>query len=112
MEWQSRLLEELIYERVRLHVDLLDLIDFEKDLSQSINRALQASGADPNDEDATARRYIERAWQRLEREWTRERASDWADCPLCEAPLQCPEDHAVTGRAAASRGGASAARPG
>ena len=42
MEWETRLLEELVYERVRLHVDLLELIDFEKDLSQSITRALRA----------------------------------------------------------------------
>ena len=92
MEWETRLLEELVYERVRLHVDLLELIDFEKDLSQSITRALRAGGIDRDEEDATARRYIERAWRRLEEEWTRERGTDWNhDCPLCEAPLACPD---------------------
>lgn len=103
MEWQTRLLEELVYERVRLHVDLLELIDFEKDLSQSITRALRASGVDPDEEDATARRYIEQAWRRVEEEWTRERGSAWDhDCPLCEAPLVCPDRPAAA--AAAARG--------
>ena len=99
MDWQSRLLEELVYERVRLHVDLLDLIDFEKDLSESIARALRASGTDPNQEDRLARRYVERAWKRLEEEWTRQRSSEWADCPLCEAPFECPTADQVPTRA-------------
>lgn len=93
MDWQNLLLEELVYERVRLHVDLLDLIDFERDLSQSITRALQASGTDPTQEDALARRYIRRAWRRLEEEWTREQSGEWTDCPLCEAPLAGAAEH-------------------
>lgn len=91
MEWQDRLLEELIYERVRLHVDLLDLVDFERDLCRSITRALRAGGADPREEDVLARRYVERAWERLEEEWTRYRKSEFAECPLCEAPVECPD---------------------
>lgn len=91
MEWQSRLLEELIYERVRLHVDLVDLIDFERDLCQSITRALRASGTHPSEEDALARRYVQKAWHRLEEEWARERARESMDCPLCEAPIECPD---------------------
>lgn len=95
MDWQNRLLEELVYERVRLHVDLLDLMDFERDLSQSITRALRASGTDPTQEDALARRYLRRAWRRLEEEWTSERAGEWTDCPLCEAPLTRPDEHST-----------------
>ncbi len=95
MEWQQRLLEELIYERVRLHVDLLDLIDFERDLCESIKRALGAAGTDPAAEDAMARRYVDRAWARLQQEWERERAAEWTDCPLCEAPFQCPDGPAT-----------------
>jgi hypothetical protein len=91
MEWQQKLLEELIYERVRLHVDLLDLIDFERDLCDSIKRALGAAGSDPSEEDAIARRYVDRAWARLQQEWERERAADQTGCPLCEAPLECPD---------------------
>jgi hypothetical protein len=91
MDWQNLVLEELVYERVRLHVDLLDLIDFERDLSQSITRALRASGTDPAQEDALARCYIRRAWRRLEEEWTRQAAGEWTDCPLCESPLACPD---------------------
>jgi hypothetical protein len=93
MDWQNRLLEELIYERVRLHVDLIDLIDFERDLGQSISRALREAGTDPGGEADLARRYVERAWNRLEEEWIRERGGQWTDCPLCEAPLACPDDH-------------------
>jgi hypothetical protein len=93
MDWQSRLLEELIYERVRLHVDLLDLVDFERDLCESIARALRAGGNDPGREEALARTYVERAWQRLEQEWTRARAGQPADCPLCEPPYECPDSH-------------------
>ncbi|HWM84424.1 MAG TPA: hypothetical protein VNO33_01275 [Kofleriaceae bacterium] len=105
MDWQQRLLEELVYERVRLHVDLLDLIDFERDLCESIARALRASGTDPSEEEAVARSFVQRAWRRLEQEWMRERSVEWTDCPLCEAPFECPTGDEVPARVAVSRGG-------
>jgi len=84
MEWQNRLLEELIYERLRLHVDLIDLIDFERDLCESIARAMRTTGTDPAERSALTRRYVDRAWRRLEIEWTRERAGEQLDCPRCD----------------------------
>lgn len=89
MDMHSKLLEELIYERVRLHVDLCELLDFERDLNESITRAMKASGiADPQVSDL-GRRYLEQAWHRIEVEWERERAMG-DDCPLCAGPYQCP----------------------
>jgi hypothetical protein len=80
--WQGALLEELIYERVRLNVDLLELVDFERDLAESIERALAACGA-AEDRDRLASDYLERAWARLERDWRAARDDD-------DHPLQCP----------------------
>lgn len=92
MEWRHRLLEELVYERVRLHVNLAELIEFERDLGESIARALKACGREGLEQQELARRHLDRAWQRLEEEWEAERRrdSEWAECPLCEAPYDCP----------------------
>ncbi len=89
-DWQSALLEELIYERVRLNVDLLELVDFERELAASIERALAACGA-RKDRDRLAKEHLERAWARVEREWrdAREVADDPLQCPLC-GDLQAP----------------------
>ena len=92
MDWHERLLEELIYERVKLHVDLLDLVDFERDLCESIVRALRSGGTDSVEVDARARHYLDRAWRRVEQEWTRARAAETSNCPLCEAPFECPSE--------------------
>ena len=102
MDWQNRLLEDLVYERVRQYVDVPDLIDFERDLCESIARALRASGTDPGQETPLARGYLERAWRRLEEEWARERAENWLDCPLCEAPFECPNADDLPTRAGVS----------
>ena len=91
-DWESALLEELIYERVRLNVDLLELVDFERELSASIERALAACGA-REDRDRLANEHLERAWARVEREWREARATDDdpLQCPLC-GDLQGPGD--------------------
>ena len=90
--WESALLEELIYERVRLNVDLLELVDFERELAASIERALAACGA-REDRDRLAKEHLERAWARVEREWREARATDDdpLQCPLC-GDLQRPGD--------------------
>ena len=90
MEWHARLLEELVYERVRLHVDLLDLIDFERDLCESIARAFPAGDREPGQDEAVAHTLIDRAFRRVEQEWRRERAASSLLCPLCELPFDCP----------------------
>lgn len=90
MAWQRRLLEELVYERVKLHVDFLDLIDFERDLCESIARVLHANGTEPGQEEAVAHELVDQAWSRLEQEWRRERWASSLLCPLCESPFECP----------------------
>lgn len=90
MEWHEHLLEELVYERVRLHVDFLDLIDFERDLCESITRALPRGGVDSGQDEAVAHTLIDRAFRRVEQEWRRERAALSLLCPLCELPFECP----------------------
>ncbi|HYU15006.1 MAG TPA: hypothetical protein VEL05_03015, partial [Candidatus Acidoferrum sp.] len=62
---------------------------------------------DPGQEEALARSYVERAWRRLEQEWTRARAGVPIDCPLCEPPFECPDSDgwpARRNRADAPRG--------
>lgn len=92
MDWSHRLLEELVYERVRLHVDLAELVELERDLGQSIARALRACGSEGVEQENLARRYLDRAWERLEEEWAaeRDRPSEWSECPMCESPYECP----------------------
>jgi hypothetical protein len=99
MEWHEKLLEELVYEQVKQHVDVLDLIDFERDLRESIGRVLQAGGTDPSREEAVAHVLIDRAFRRLEQEWRRDRAASAFVCPLCRPPFECPTEDMVTDRA-------------
>ena len=87
VEWRMRLVRDLVYERVRLHVDLLSLIEFEQELGDRIERALQAGDGPGSDADAMSRRLIDDAWRRLEAEWRGRRD---AECPLCAAPFECP----------------------
>ena len=62
-----KILEELIYERVRLNVDLCELLEFEADLSESISRALRAC-ATPGDRNQLTLDYMQRAWERVTEE--------------------------------------------
>jgi hypothetical protein len=61
----SKILEELIYERVRVTVDLCELMAFEMDLAASIERALLAVRGTPAERSDLAMEYLQRAWQRL-----------------------------------------------
>jgi hypothetical protein len=88
LDWRNQLLEELIYERVRVHVDLAELLDFERDLTGSIRRALDQAGVAGEDADQTTRRYVEAAWRRIEAEWDEERERD-DHCPVCAEGRYC-----------------------
>jgi hypothetical protein len=90
MDWKTIVLEELIYERIRVHVDLLELLDFERDLNESIGRAMREVGGAGDDAEALARQYLDRAWRRVEEEWRSEREADDEECPLCAGPFECP----------------------
>jgi hypothetical protein len=89
MDWRNQVLEELIYERVRVQANLAELLDFERDLDESIGRALRDVGVSSDEAEAVVGRHVQAAWHRLEDDW--QRARDQAeDCPLCAAPLECP----------------------
>ena len=60
-----RILEELIYEKVRLTVDLCELMAFEVDLSASIERALMSVARSPQQRSDLTLEYLQRAWDRL-----------------------------------------------
>jgi hypothetical protein len=60
-----RILEELIYERVRLTVDLCELMAFEVDLSASIERALVSVARSPSQRSDLTLEYLQRAWERV-----------------------------------------------
>lgn len=61
----ERILEELIYERVRLTVDLCELLAFEADLSASIERALRDCARSPEKRSKLAMDYLQQAWERV-----------------------------------------------
>ncbi len=69
MNLEKRILQELIYERVRVSVNLCQLVIFEQDLDKSIERAMAACAMPTRECDKLAGNYIEDAWRRLEREW-------------------------------------------
>ena len=88
MDWNQRVLEELIYERVRVHLDLAELLDFERDLDESIGRALRQAGLPIAEARELTRRHIAAALRRIEEDG--DRAGEGDDCPLCAAPFECP----------------------
>ncbi len=65
---ERKILEELIYERVRVTVDMCALVEFELDLAASIDRALHACAASPTERSDLALDYVQRAWDRLTEE--------------------------------------------
>jgi hypothetical protein len=64
-----RILEEMIYERVRVSVNLCQLVMLEQDLDRSIHKALTAGDATDSEREALARELVDKAWQRIEAEW-------------------------------------------
>lgn len=74
MTLDKHILEELIYERVRVAVNLCQLIIFEQDLDKSIQRVM-ARSEDGETCRNLAHDYIDKAWHRLQEEWRDMRAS-------------------------------------
>lgn len=66
---EQRILEELVYERVRATVNLCQLVIIEQELDENIRRAIQGVAGDRPQPAALAREHLQRAWQRLENEW-------------------------------------------
>ena len=71
------LLEELIYERVRRHLDMLELGWFESDLDSAIRRVAEQLEVelDAPPSNVVAAALIDRAWKRVEDDWREHRAS-------------------------------------
>lgn len=65
------ILRELVYERVRVSVNLCQLVIVEQDLDKSVRRALTRCGEREEPRRALVRRYMDEAWKRVEEEWAR-----------------------------------------
>jgi hypothetical protein len=90
------LLEELIYERVRRHLDMLELGWFEADLDAAIQRVsaqLEAEAeADAAPASVVAAALIDRAWKRVEEEWRDHRGTIKDDCYVCGLDRRAREE--------------------
>lgn len=63
----SKILQELIYDRVRGNVNLCQLVILEQELEESIQRVIgDTDGVRPK---LLALEHLKHAWDRLEREW-------------------------------------------
>jgi hypothetical protein len=80
MDWQTNLLQDLIYDRVRQHVDLVSLAELEHEIADSIERELPAERVAFGEADSASRQLLDDAWERLQREWQQVRG---AECPMC-----------------------------
>jgi hypothetical protein len=63
-----KILEELIYEQVKVSVDICKLLSFEEDLALSVHRALEAHAGSPEERRLLTLRFLRRAWKRIGRE--------------------------------------------
>ncbi len=61
---RERIIEELIYERVQLDADLQELLELERDLGDSLRRAI-AEAAPPDEAVALTDRCIARVFRRM-----------------------------------------------
>lgn len=104
---ERRILEELVYGRVRSTVNLCQLVIIEQELEENIQRAM-APGEEAMELDEQAgageegaavpgrrpgelaREYVERAWERLAREWSALRDDlARAECMRCVQGAGC-----------------------
>lgn len=92
MDWNSRVLQDLVYQRVLARVDLLSLVELERDLTESVERALgEGDGAAIAMEAARASGgLLDQAWRRLEQEWRELRNAECPLCALCSGPYERP----------------------
>ena len=61
----EHLLEELIYQRLRLAVDVCEILTFREDLSTSVERALARRAHHVADRADLTMQHLHRAWDRL-----------------------------------------------
>jgi hypothetical protein len=92
------LIDELVYERVRLDADLVAMRDLERELATSLRRALAESRGDPTETSALLDRAVERAFVRVTDELVEAAARDVAgECPLCDRPIVAGADSRAGG---------------
>jgi hypothetical protein len=97
MTTERRILDELVYGRVRSTVNLCQLVIIEQELEENIQRAMapgeEAMGpAVGGDAGELAREYVQRAWERLVREWSALREDlARAECPRCVHGMGCAD---------------------
>ena len=75
---QELILEELFYENVRANLDLEKILDFDRDLRHSIDRALRTLTNSQEERQALAMEYMLRAWDRIGDEMSAD-APDYID---------------------------------
>lgn len=85
----KRILEELIYEKLRLTVDLCELLHFEEDLATSVERALERCARSPAERASLSLAYLERAWKRVVEEVQHEMVAGLDDTDV-NPPLRDP----------------------
>ncbi len=80
MDWNRHVLRDLVYERVRQYVDLISVVELEREIADSVERALASDDSEGIEADALSRELLDDAWRRLEAEWNVLRN---AECALC-----------------------------
>jgi hypothetical protein len=85
---ERKILEELIYERVRVAVDMCRLMEFELDLSSSIERALSTCAESASERSDLTLDFLQRAWERV----TEEVLGSLAEGEVCLADVFAAED--------------------
>jgi hypothetical protein len=68
------LVEELVYQQMIAHYDLVELAMFECELTASIAEALRRAGEAPAAPEVVAAGLVERAWERVGMRWRELRA--------------------------------------
>jgi hypothetical protein len=61
----ERIVEELVFARLRFAVDFCELLTFQEDLSASVERALSRTSRSESERADVTMRYLLRAWDRL-----------------------------------------------
>jgi hypothetical protein len=80
MDWNNQVLRDLVYERMRQHVDLVAVVELEHEIADSVERAVELGGGGEGEASELSRDLLDEAWSRLEAEWNVLRD---AECPLC-----------------------------
>jgi hypothetical protein len=62
---EERVVEELVYGRLKLAIDFCELLTFHEDLAAAVQRAIARSLHPPSERAEMTMRYVRHAWERL-----------------------------------------------